>query len=50
MPHAHGVEAVQASLRDDDRPVGMMAPRLLQGAQHRMLNRIRHLHHDQQEV
>ena len=50
MSHARGVEAVQAGLRDDDRPVGMAAPRLLQDAQHRMLNRVRHLHDDEQEV
>jgi hypothetical protein len=50
MPHADGIKAVQARLRDDDQPVGMAAPRLLQSAQHRMLNRVCHLHHDQQEV
>ena len=40
----------EAGLRDDDRPVRMSAARLSENAQHRMLHRIRHLHHDQQEV
>ncbi len=50
MSDAHGVEAVQARLRDYNRPVGMAAARLLEDAQHRVLRRIRHLHYHQQEV
>ena len=50
MPRAREIEAVQAGLRHDDRPLGMAAARLLQHAQHHVLNRVRHLHYDQQEV
>ena len=50
MPHADGVKAVQTGLCDDNRPVGVSAARLPENTQHRMLNRIRHLHRDQQEV
>jgi hypothetical protein len=50
MSHPHWIKAVQAGLRHDHWPVGMSAARLLQRAQHRMLNRVRHLHHGQQEV
>ena len=50
MPCADGVKAVQAGLCHDNRPVGVSAASLSQNAQHRMLNRIRHLHHDQQKV
>jgi hypothetical protein len=50
MPDANGVKAVQASLCNDNWPVGMPAARLSKNAQHRMLSRIRHLHYGQQEV
>jgi hypothetical protein len=38
-----GLETVEAGLSYDDRPIRM-------NVQHAMLNRIRHLHYDQQEV
>ena len=50
MPHARGVEPMQAGLRDDDRPLGMVAARLSQNVQYRVLDRIRRLHHDQEKV
>jgi hypothetical protein len=41
---------VEAGLSYDDRPIRMSAARLSENVQYAMLNRIRHLHHDQQEV
>jgi hypothetical protein len=50
MSCAEGVEAVQAGLRYDNRPVGVSAASLSQKPQHLVLNRVSHLHHDQQRV
>jgi hypothetical protein len=50
VSYARRVKAVQACLRDYNRPVGMAAPRLLKDPQHRLLHWIRHLHYHQQEV
>jgi len=50
VTNARRVKTVQPGLRDDDRPVGMPVPRLTKNAQHRMLGRIRHLHHNQQQM
>ena len=50
MTRSRGIEPVQAGLRDDDRPVGMFAARLLQGLDDDVLGRVRHLHHDQHQV
>jgi hypothetical protein len=50
MPRSGRIEPVQSGLRHHHRPVRMPAPHLLQNAQHRSLNWIRHLHHHQQQV
>jgi hypothetical protein len=50
MPSANGVKAVQTGLRRHYWPVRVPAASLSQDVQHRMLNRIRYLHHDQQKV
>jgi hypothetical protein len=50
MSCSEGVKAVQACLRHDNWPVRVSTASGTQNVQHRMLNRISHLHDDQQEV
>ena len=47
MPRPREIQAMQAGLRHNDWPVGMVVARLLKRTQDHMLNRIRHLHYDQ---
>jgi len=47
---AGGAKAVQAGLRHHDRPVAVPAARLSQHTHQLILNRIGHLHHDENEV
>jgi len=50
MPSADRVKPVQARLRRDNWPVRVSAASRTHKVKHRLLNRIRHLHDDQQEV
>ena len=50
MPHPRRIEPVQPGLRHDHWPVRMAAAHLAQRTQHDILNRIRYLHRDQQQV